>query len=96
MISISNVGTLKFEYMEDYLNLSEWVRIHRDLKVESSHAKIYENFSNYFLKAYQLKTYDLQFYNVNVQGYTKAQVSQSDKIKAQGIVTLQSRPCLKN
>ena len=66
-----------------------------DLKVSSSQEKIAENFANYFLKTKANNKCSVVL-NVHVKGYRKAQVSKSCKIKAQGVGTLQSQPCLKN
>ena len=66
-----------------------------DLKVSSSQAKIAENFANFFLKTKASKTC-ITVLNVHENGYIKAYVSQSGKTKAQGVATLQIRPCIKN
>ena len=66
---------------------------HCDLKVSSYQEKIAENFGNYFLKSKANNKYS-ELLSAHVKGYRKAQVSQSCKIKAQGVATLKSQLCL--
>ena len=66
--------------------------LHSDILPYSS---ISENFANYFLKTKASNTC-ITVLNIHVKGYIKAYVSQSGKTKAQGVATLQIRPCIKN
>ena len=76
--------------------LRERPAIHCGLKVASSQAKLDKNFANFFLKT-KAKNKCFIVLNCTYKGLQKSiRELERGKIKAQGVATLKSRPCLKN